>query len=193
MAGLTLTLTLIALLGFQNLGAWCARLDANRELLEEFENKTIPEWLHCKESPGQEEWMVDVKCRCHAPGPLKTRPGYHCIPNGCGPAVPETIVTIGNILYPDVQECCNVHDIDYCACTDNKVPADLKLRKCMRDICSRKDSVDYAWCTAKTEAAAYAVLKWGASAFKAAQLEACECPEGTPVDPWYDPVHGTPV
>eukprot|EP00403_Amphidinium_massartii_P041862 CAMPEP_0178448626 /NCGR_PEP_ID=MMETSP0689_2-20121128/42093_1 /TAXON_ID=160604 /ORGANISM="Amphidinium massartii, Strain CS-259" /LENGTH=160 /DNA_ID=CAMNT_0020073841 /DNA_START=123 /DNA_END=606 /DNA_ORIENTATION=+ len=131
---------------------------------------------------GHEIGKVDVHCKCPDGSPLKEKSAHSCEPNGCGPDDPSLLASLGNLLYWEVISCCNVHDEEYCECgmTRTKMMADIKLLTCMREICSKKEwSHDYAQCTAKTEAAAYAVLKWGTSAYKAAQEKAAPADDAT--------------
>mmetsp|Transcript_63868 Transcript_63868/g.152323 ORF Transcript_63868/g.152323 Transcript_63868/m.152323 type:complete len:209 (+) Transcript_63868:94-720(+) len=148
-----------------------------RDEHRETQNKTDVDYpFKCIEE-GHEIGKVDVHCSCPSGGKLQDRPDHHCEPNGCGPDDPNLLAQLGNLLYPDVKACCDTHDIEYCTCGYTKMFADIKLMTCMRDICSKKEwTHDWAQCTAKTEAAAYGVLKWGTSAYKAAQDKACFCP-----------------
>ena len=78
----------------------------------------------------------------------------------------------------EFSECCNVHDVCYDTCGEDKDLCDLAFRKCLYKVC-RKDEhkrfLDNKKCKLKAKLFYMAVVGVGCQPYKAAQKNACDC------------------
>jgi secretory phospholipase A2 len=119
--------------------------------------------------------------KCSIGQKLFPNPNHKPTSNGCGPEGSTRIVTIGKVIAPHFQSCCDKHDICYGTCNPtNKNTCDQDFYDCMKEICDEKFSSIIkkplkVGCKLEGKVLFTAVSKLGENAYNIAQNDACIC------------------
>jgi secretory phospholipase A2 len=76
---------------------------------------------------------------------------------------------------PEIENCCNQHDICYDTCKNGKIGCDNTFRSCMMNACGSGFSASVLKCKAYAEGLYLAVDNLGCPAYIKAQSNACIC------------------
>ncbi|XP_053731317.1 group XIIB secretory phospholipase A2-like protein [Synchiropus splendidus] len=119
-------------------------------------------------------------CRynCRYGDPPQPRPGYlHQEPNGCSSSLVGLQLDPG---IPAMTRCCNLLDVCYDTCGNNKYHCDSKFRSCLQDLCSDlKTSLGFMSnvqaCESMADALYNTVWTLGCRPYMNSQRAACVC------------------
>lgn len=118
---------------------------------------------------------VEEECSFSCPEGGKAVPNKYHKPtaNGCGPINMEI-----EVPYPEMNKCCNEHDICYSTCNKDKDACDLYFKKCLYKVCESvpgEDLMNVKGCKASAKILYTGTTALGCKFYKDSQKEACYC------------------